>query len=145
MCKQPLTALPSNFRIVLPSLRPLLDAFPCQLPSPSRQPTLTFLTTSTVHLFSPLGNSVPTTASPFYINIRFRSLKNLKLLFKATGTLTMDSGTSKSKKPFHHKALAIITKDKTKTELIQYLHGRHVFDDLHSSYLISLGQLYNDD
>ena len=27
------------------------------------------------------------------------------------------------KKPLQHKALAIITKDKTKTELIQYLHG----------------------
>ena len=27
------------------------------------------------------------------------------------------------KKPFQHKALAIITKDKTKTELIQYLRG----------------------
>ena len=26
-------------------------------------------------------------------------------------------------KPFHHKVLAIITKEKTKTELIQYLHG----------------------
>ena len=26
-------------------------------------------------------------------------------------------------KPFQHKALAIITRDKTKTELIQYLHG----------------------
>ena len=27
------------------------------------------------------------------------------------------------KKPFQHKALAIITKDKTKTDLIKYLHG----------------------
>ena len=27
------------------------------------------------------------------------------------------------KKPFQHKALAIITRYKTKTELIQYLHG----------------------
>ena len=27
------------------------------------------------------------------------------------------------KKPFENKALAIITKDKTKRELIQYLHG----------------------
>ena len=28
-----------------------------------------------------------------------------------------------NKKTFQHKALAIITRDKTKTELIQYLHG----------------------
>ena len=35
----------------------------------------------------------------------------------------MDSGTSQFKKTIHHKALAIITRDKTKTELLQYLHG----------------------
>ena len=122
MCKQPLTQPPSNSLIVLPSPATAVG----RLPLPA---SLTALETNT-HVFDDLPSasliSLGQLCDDNCIDIldkhKIQVIKESQVVMQGYRNLEDGLWDIPIKKPFKHKALAIITREKTKIELIQYLH-----------------------